>query len=122
MDKEAGKVVGTETDWVALVDASEKSGRSAAVFCRGQGIAYSLFLYHRRKILKMRHGVQSIAKSTAGMPISRTGGFIPVRIDESCGLRFLFPTGLVLESERILPASWVVEVALRWAGAKDEPC
>lgn len=116
MDKVAGKVVRTEADWAALVEAHKSSGQSAAVFCRGQGIAYSLFLYRRRKILKMRQGVQ------AGKPVSRTGGFMPVRIDENCGLRFRFPTGLQLESEGIPPASWVVEVALRWAGAKGVPC
>lgn len=116
MDKMTSKVVRTKTDWAALVDAHKRSGWSAAVFCRGQGIAYSLFLYHRRKILKMRQGVQS------GKTVFRTGGFIPVRIDESCGLRFRFPTGLVLESERIPPASWVVEVALKWAMTKDAPC
>ena len=63
MNKDAGKVVRAETNWVAQVEASEKSGQSAAVFCRGQGIAYSLFLYRRRKILKMRQGVQSVARS-----------------------------------------------------------
>lgn len=122
MDKVTGKVVRAKTDWATLVEACEKSGQSAAVFCRERGIAYSLFLYHRGKILKMRHGVQSIARSSLGMSISRTGGFIPVRVDESCYIRFQFPTGLILESERIPPASWVVEVALRWAGAKDVPC
>lgn len=107
MDKVADKFVRTKTDWAALVEAHKSSGQSAAVFCRGQGIAYSLFLYHRRKILKMRQGVQS------GKPVSRVGGFVPIRIDESCSIRFLFPTGLVLESEGFPSASWVTEVALK---------
>lgn len=122
MEKVAEKIVRTETDWAALVEEHKRLGCSVAVFCRGQGIAYSLFLYHRRKILKMRQGVQSIARSVVGMSIPRTGDFIPVRINESCGLRFRFPAGLILESEGIPPASWVVEVALGWAGAKDVPC
>lgn len=119
MDKASGKVVRTEADWAALVDKCGKSGQSVAVFCRGEGISYALFLYHRGKILKKRRGVQSIARSSGGVSILRNGSFIPVRVDEGVCMRFRFPTGLVLESEETLPASWVVEVARRWEGTED---
>lgn len=122
MDKVTGKVVRTEVDWTALVDACERAGQSAAVFCRGQGVAYSLFLYHRGKILKKRRMIRSIARSTAGAPISQTGSFIPVRVDGCAGIRLRFPMGLMLESEQILSASWVAELARRWVGAEDAPC
>lgn len=122
MDKVAGKVVRTVADWAELVRACERSGQSAAGFCRGQGIAYPLFLYHRRKMLKIRSGIRSVARVGAYTPATRSGGFIPVRIEGVSGMRLKFPMGLVLESEQILPASWVVEMARRWAGAEDVSC
>lgn len=122
MDKMTGKVVRTEADWAALVDACERAGQSAAVFCKGQGVSYSLFLYYRRKILKKRFDVQSIARLAVGAPIPRAVSFIPVRIESRAGMRLKFPMGLVLESDEILPASWVAEVTLRWTGAGGSSC
>jgi hypothetical protein len=87
MEKMAGKVVRTDSDWSALIKACERSGRSVASFCKENGISYSHSLYHRRRILKIRSPVRSIAMANNYTPVSQSGGFVPVRIEESCGMR-----------------------------------
>ena len=139
MDEVKSKVVRAEADWVALVEACEKSGVSAAVFCRGQSVAYSLFLYHRSKILKKRgrsllEARGEIVPSRRGLGIFPVVGkrraFIPVQVSESRNVRLKFPRrgelaesrGLVLESNELPNASWLVEVALRWNDAEGSSC
>jgi len=122
MNEVKSKVVRTGGDWLALVGACAKSGESAAVFCRGGGVSYPLFLYHRGKILKKRG---EIAPSR-GLGILATAGrrraFIPVQVSEGRGVRLKFPRGLVLESNELPNASWLVEVALRWNDLGGSPC
>lgn len=130
MDKVVCKVVRTEADWVVLVEACEKSGQSAAVFCRGQGVAYPLFLYHRSKILKKSSNRLSEARclGIAGgafgslRAVGRRSAFMPVHVSESLSVRLKFPRGFVLESSELPDASWLVEVALRWSAGGGSPC
>jgi hypothetical protein len=122
MEKVTVKVVRTEGDWLALVEACKKSGVSAAVFCRGQGVSYPLFLYHRSKILKKRGEILP----SRGLGIFPTAGgrraFIPVQVSEGRSVRLKFPRGLVLESNELPNASWLVEVAWRWNELETSLC
>jgi len=121
MDEAICKVVRTESDWAALVEACRKSGQSAAVFCRGQGVGYSLFLYHRSKILKNRC-VGIVSRQGHGSLAVRRSVFMPVHVSESMGVRLKFPRGLVVESNELPEAAWLVEVALRWNDLGGTPC
>lgn len=122
MGRVPGRVVRLEAEWKAIFEAQGISKRSAAGFCREQGIDYKQFLYHRRKLRTGSMKAQTVSRSCGVIPVSLGQSFIPVRVEESCGMRLRFPGGLVLESERIPPAAWVVEVARRWLGAEVAPC
>ncbi len=105
----------SKAEWAALIEAQERSHRSVKAYCVEQGISYSSFLYHRRN---HRERVQGI-KGSSRMSVS---GFIPIHINESSSVRLRFPMGLVLESDRVPAAAWVVEVARRWAHGEDSSC
>lgn len=109
-------------NWPAIVEAQARSPQSAAGFCREQGIPYSTFLYHRKKIRKMPGRSLAIAGSTGFIPEARQRGFIPIRVEGGSGIRFRFPGGLLLESDQLPSAAWVVEVAGRWGMAKGGSC
>jgi len=122
MDKAGCRVVRSEAAWQAIFEAQERSHWSGAGFCREHGIEYKQFLYHRHKIRK-RRGKQLATVAPAGaVPVVRHRGFIPIRIEGSCGVRLHFSRGLVLESDQLPPAAWVVEVAERWMGGAVASC
>lgn len=122
MEKAVGRVVRSEEEWKAIIEAQERSHRSAAGFCREHDIVYGHFLYHRRKLHRNGDDVLAIARSAGIMPAARPGGFIPIKIEGCHGLRLRFPMGLVLESDQLLSAAWVVDVARRWTGEGVAPC
>ena len=122
MKEVMGRVVRSEAEWKAIVEAHEMSKRSAAGFCREHGIAYEQFLYHRRRYLTKGEGALVVSGPGGGAPVVRRRGFLPVRVEDSCCVRLKFPRGLVLETDRIPSAAWVVEVAVRWVGAEVDPC
>lgn len=122
MEKVADRVVRSETEWKEIVEAQRVSKWTAALFCREHGIDYGQFLYHRRKFLTDSGRAMAVSRPTRRMPAARARGFIPIRVEESCGVRLRFPRGLVLESEQLPSAAWVVEVARRWTGEGMEPC
>lgn len=122
MDRATGRVVRSEADWRAVVEECEKSRQPASRFCTEQGIAYGCFLYHRGKILKKKSRPLAMSPSARSVPVCRPRGFIPVRVEESCGIRIRFPRGLVLESDQLPSAAWVVEVARRWLVEGAEIC
>lgn len=122
MERVAGRVVRSAAEWAAVVEAQERSRRSAAGFCREHGIAYEHFLYHRRKRHRNGNEALAIARSAGVMPVARPRGFIPIKVDEDVGIRIRFPRGLVLESDQLPPAAWVADVAWRFATSEVAPC
>jgi len=121
MEKVTGRVVRSEAEWKAIFEAQGRSRRSAAGFCREQGIDYGHFLYHRRKTLTDGGRALVVSRSGGVMPVARKRGFIPIRVEEPCGIRLRFPCGLALEADRIPPAAWVADVARRWIGEAVAP-
>ena len=148
MDDVSSRVVRSRVEWAAVIEAQERSGESALQFCRERGIDRNQFFY-RRKVLKKSD--QSSAKrppfgvAVSSREMSVPGGFIPIHVEEGasttppsiqrfgtapaftnseerCSVRLRFPMGLVLESERVPSAAWVVEVARRWADGEESPC
>lgn len=113
----------TASEWEAIFEAQAGSGITGAGFCRGQGINYRHFLYFRKKRLR-RGQAQSLAwTAPAGvLPSVRQHRFTPVMVEKSRGIRLRFSRGLVLESDVLLPASWVAEVASLWLSGGGEPC
>jgi hypothetical protein len=122
MEKMDGDEVGAGRDWAGIVEAQGRSQQSAVGFCRVHGIAYHTFLYHRRKAQKVSGQSLTIARSAGVRPGARQGGFIPVRVERGYGVRLQFPGGVVLESDGLPAAAWVVEVAGRWVMAKGGSC
>jgi hypothetical protein len=120
MDKADERVVRLEREWRGIIEAQARSQRSAAGFCREHGITYHAFLYHRRKIQKKSGQSVAIAEPAGVIPAGR--GFIPVRVERGCGIRLHLPGGLLLESDQLPAAAWVVEVAGRWGMAKGGSC
>ena len=124
-ENESGRGVRSRAEWAAVIEAQERSCRSAKSYCVKQGISYSSFLYHRKN---HRGRLRDIDGSSRAMSVS--GGFIPIHVNDSAGVRLRFPMGLVLESDRIPSAAWMVEVARRWtdpkgprsAGGEDSLC
>jgi hypothetical protein len=119
MEMVAGRVVRLAGEWNAIIEEHERSHRSAAEFCRERGIAYTQFLYQRRKLLGKCS--RSLAITRSATP-PRARGFVPIRVDATSGIRIRFPMGLVLESDELPSAVWVAEVARRWVGAEEAPC
>jgi hypothetical protein len=117
MDKDSRRVDREERDWAAIVKAQASSQQTAADFCREQDLSYSTFLYHRSKIQK-RASSSAIVRSTSGIPAVRPPGFIRMQV-EGCSNRLCFPGGVVLESDQLPEAGWVVEVA---AGILGKEC
>ena len=131
MEGAAKKASRTREEWQGLIEEYVKRGHTMSSFCRERGIEYKDFLYHRGNILKKssdrlserrcaglvpRRGVGSVA-------IQRHGAFKPVHVvAESRGVRLKFARGLVLESDELPDATWLVEVALRWNDAEVSPC
>lgn len=122
MEKAAGGTLELRKDWKAIVGAQARSQQTAADFCRTHGVIYSTFLYHRGKILKKQGLALVAARLVGAVPVTPQRGFIPVRVEGSCGLRLRFPRGLVMESDRLPPAAWVAEVAARWIGDEEGSC
>jgi hypothetical protein len=110
------------TEWQAILEAQERSGESAAGFCRGQGIGYKQFLYRRRTIRPRSEGRHELALSRRAVSRARSGAFLPIQPVESGGIRLRFPMGLILESDRIPPPGWVVEIAAEWAAREATRC
>lgn len=125
MNDVSSRVVRSRAEWTAVIKAQEKSGESALRFCRERGIDRNQFFY-RRKVLKKSDQSSTkqphfgVAVSSRGMSVS--GGFIPIHVEEGAGVRLRFPMGLVLESDRVPSAAWVVEVARRWAIGEESSC
>ena len=109
----------SKAEWAAILEAQEKAGESASRFCNEQGISYKQFLY-RRRVFKKSHRPAMTTASSRSVMVS--GGFIPIHVNEGASIRLRFPMGLVLESDRVPSAAWVVEVARRWAGGEDFLC
>lgn len=109
-------------EWVGIVAAQEKWGGSMASFCRARSISYNTFLYHRARIHKIRNRRLLLKGSGALVPLTRERGFIPIRVEGASGIRLRFPGGVVVESEGLPPAGWVVEMARRWNGAGETLC
>ena len=122
MEELTSRVVRSEEEWKKIFEAQGMSRRSAAGFCREHGIDYNQFLYHRRSIRTGSMKALTVSRAGVVMPAARERGFIPVRVEGSCGMRLRFPRGLVLEADRILSAEWVVDVARRWLGGEVAPC
>lgn len=111
-----------EWDWAGIVAAQEKWGGSVASFCRAQSIPYSTYLYRRAKIHKMRNRGLLPKGSGALVPLAQGRSFVPIRVEGTGGIRLRFPGGLVVESEVLPAAGWVVEVAQRWNGKGESSC
>lgn len=132
MDGNGGKVRRTEAEWQGIVEAAKRSGTTGSGYCRAQGIDYRQFLYHRRKILPKNAGALATSGRRVSVPASVMAprAFIPIEVGRRCssvgsgrlGVRLEFPCGLVLGSEELPPAAWLVEVAARWAGGEVGPC
>jgi hypothetical protein len=118
----SGREASVERDWVGIVAAQEKWDGSMASFCRARSISYNTFLYHRARIHKLRNRRVLPKGSGALVPLTRERGFIPIRVEGANAIRLRFPGGLVLESEVLPPAGWVVEVAQRWNGEGESSC
>lgn len=103
----------TALEWAEVFKAQAGSGVTAAGFCREQGISYKQFLYFRKKVRQAKRSL-AVATSSTGSPLGQDGRFIPVAVQMGCAMRVRFPRGLTVESDGILPASWVVETAERW--------
>lgn len=116
MEQTAKRDKRTAAEWAAVFKVQAGSGISAARFCREQGIDYKRFLYHRNKNRKESMGHMAMTVSSAAVSVARQRGFIPVKVERCCSARFLFPRGLVLESDGLFPAAWVAEVAQCWIG------
>ena len=111
-----------DRDWVGIVEAQGQWGGSMASFCRAQSIPYNTFLYHRARIHKLRNRRLLPKGSGALVPLTRERSFVPIRVEGSAGIRVRFPGGLVVESEVLPPAGWVVEVAQYWQGEGELSC
>lgn len=122
MDKLDGDEVRSGREWERIVEAQARSQQTAAGFCRDHGIAYHTFLYHRKKIQEMSGRSLTIAGSAGINPDGRQRGFVPVRVERSCGIRIHFPGGVFLESDQAPGAGWLVEVVNRWVMAKAGSC
>ncbi len=94
-------------DWAAILAAQAKSGQTAGIYCRGHGIPYKSFLYHRRKA----EAGASRGDSQRSAPMS---GFVPVRVSGAPRVVLRLPAGIVLECERLPEAWWLVDLARRW--------
>lgn len=105
------RVVPSGEEWAAIVREQAGSHQSAADFCRNHGITYSTFLYHRDKILKKK---ALVLRQSGAVPAVRSKGFIPITIEGRGGLRLRFPRGLVVESDGLPEASWLMEVVHLW--------
>jgi hypothetical protein len=104
----------TVEEWSAIFDAQAGSGRSASKYCREHEISYKQFLYCRRKV-RNGHKAQSLTIAEAGSrSVLRREGFVPVAVKQGPAMKLKFPRGLVVESDGMLSASWVVEAAERW--------
>jgi hypothetical protein len=112
------RVVRSKAEWAAIIEGQERSGESAARFCREQDLCYNQFLY-RRKTLKKRSRSLAMSGSPRGVSVS---GFIPIRVEEGAGVRLRFPMGLMLESDQLPSAAWLVEVARRWEDGENFRC
>lgn len=110
-ENKSGRVVRSKAKWAAIVEEQERSGESAAKFCREQSICYHHFLYRRKTFKKSN---QSLTMAGSSQTASLSKGFIPIKVEEGASVRLRFPAGLVLESDRFPSAAWVVEVARRW--------
>lgn len=103
----------TAVEWAAIFAARSRSGKSAAEYCREQDIPYKQYLYFRRKESQSNLSLSMPASEPAASAM-RNRGFIPVMIERGASMRVKFPRGMVVESDGILPASWIVDVASRW--------
>lgn len=122
MDRTNGREVKLRREWRGIVEAQARSGKTAAVFCRGHEIPYTNFLYHRRKLQKSNQPEVSKAQGPGLMPLDRPGSFMPVKIEGFGSIRLRFPGGLVVESDGLPPAGWVVELARHWSGEGESSC
>lgn len=111
----------TREEWAAIVEAQERSGESATSFCRQRGINCGQFWYWR-KISKTKSEVAEEPSVSRALSLTKPGAFIPVKLGESGSIRFRFPGGLVLESDRIPPAGWVVDLVAEWNSREVTQC
>jgi hypothetical protein len=116
---EPGRVTRSKPEWAAIIEEQERSGESAAGFCRERAIRYSQFLYRRKTLSKKR---QSLTMPGSPRGVSVPGSFIPIRVEAGTSIRLRFPMGLVLESDHLPSAAWVVELARLWVNREDSPC
>ena len=122
MDADASNVMRTEVEWRGIFEIHAKSHQSIARFCREHDIFYKHFLYYRKKYLKKNCQSIAIAKAASAPPVAQQRGFIPIRVEGGYGIRLRFSRGLVLESDALPSAAWLVDVATRWAGCEVSPC
>ena len=108
LENEWGQAVRSRAEWVAILEKQERSGKTMAGFCREQSIGYFQFLYRRKTLRKSNPSLGMTESSQSG---SR---FIPIKVEEGTSFRLRFPMGLVLESDRIPPAEWIVDIATAW--------
>lgn len=120
MEKRARWEARPATEWDAIIKAQEGSHLPAARFCRERDINYKQFLYVRNRTRKKNIRSLVVARSSE---IARPRGFIPVSVMGAGGsVRVRFSHGLILESDGLPPATWVIEVARSLVGEGDEPC
>ncbi len=130
---QAKKASRTWEEWQGLIEEYVRRGHTMSSFCRERGIVYKDFLYHRSKILKKSSDRLSEtrcaglvpSRGVGSLPVAmrRQGAFMPVHVvAESRGVRLKFARGLVLESDELPDATWLVEVALRWNDTEVSPC
>lgn len=123
MGKAKRWVIRPVAEWDAIFEAQKASHQTAARYCREQGIDYKQFLYLRKKDQRRQSTQSLMIAGSAGIASTvRQRGFMKVMVEKSCGIRLRFPRGLVVESDSLLPAMWVTEVARRWICEGNEPC
>lgn len=93
-------------DWAAILEAQTKSGQTAGIYCRGHGIPYKSFLYHRRK-------ARAVAPLADGHCSAFASGFVPVRVSSASRVALRLPAGIVLECDRLPEACWLADLARR---------
>lgn len=121
------RAVRSRAEWAAIIGEQERSGDSARSFCREQAICYKQFLYRRRTLKKSGLSLAKqppfgVAMAGSFRAMSISGRFTPLQVEESASVRLRFPKGLILETDCVPSAAWVVEVAKRWAGGEGSPC
>jgi hypothetical protein len=86
-------------NWPAIVAAAERSGQSAAAYCRAHRIDIGQFRYWRRKL----------AGSAAVKPRrTKRSAFVPVKAEPALFCKITLPQGLTIACHQLPEPRWVV--------------